>query len=107
MQGISTSKHQHLVDALLQLEKLLNREFVHNTDPQMAAELRSELETLFGSYNRQVMALAKLIGDYHELFNKAKIQFLSPKLKELRKKAEHDARVFPLLAQNIRLVYGT
>lgn len=107
MQRISTSKHQHLVDALLQLESLLNSDFKQDLDLHVASELRAELETLFISYNQQVIALSELIGDYHELFNKTKIQFLSPKLKALKRKAEQDARVFPLLAQNIRLVYGT
>ncbi|HEK22392.1 MAG TPA: hypothetical protein ENO28_18265 [Bacteroidetes bacterium] len=107
MQGISTAKHQHLVDALLQLEKLLSRDFKQDTDRQQAEELRLELEAMHNSYNKQVNALAELIGDYHELFTKAKMQFLSPKLKELRKQAEQDTRILPLLAQNIRLVYGT
>lgn len=106
MQGISNSKHQHLVNALLHLENLLSKQCEQNTDKQLAGELRLELETLHNSYSKQVNALADLIGDYHELFSKAKIQFLSPKLKELKKQAEQDAQIMPVLAQNIRLMYG-
>lgn len=107
MQGISTSKHQHLVDALLHLEELLSKDFEQDTDRQISAELRRELEEMLSSYTEQVNALAKQISGYHELFNKAKMQFLSPKLKALRKQAGQDSAILPLLTQNIRLVYGT
>lgn len=107
MQGISTSKHQHLVDALLHLENLLSKDFGQDIDRQLANELRSELELMHNNYSQRVAALAELIADYHELFHKAKMQFLSRKLKELKKQAGRDDSVLPLLAQNIRLAYGT
>lgn len=107
MQGISQSKHQHLVDALLQLERLLSIDIKQDTDKQQAAELRQTLETLHGQYHQQVKELSDLILDYQNLFQKTKLQFLSPKLKELRQQVPQDKPVFPLLAENIRLVYGT
>lgn len=107
MQGISTSKHQHLVDALLHLENLLESDFEQQADRERSAELRQELETMLESYKEQINTLAELIGDYHELYHKARMQFLSPKLKMLRKQAGQDGAVLPLLVQNIRLAYGT
>lgn len=107
MQSISRSKHQHLVDALLQLENLLGRDFKQDLDKQQSAELRHELEVMHKRYNKQVRELSDLITDYEEMFCKVKMQFLSPKLKELKKQSKQDTRLMPLLVQNIRLVYGT
>lgn len=107
MQGINQSKHQHLVDALLQLENLLYMDSKANADLQQAAELRQQLETMRRDYNRQIAELAELIADYQQLFNKAKMQFLSPKLKALRKQVPHDKTVFQLLVENIQVVYRT
>jgi len=107
MQGISQSKHQHLVDALLQLENLLNRDFKQDTDKQHASELRSELEAMHRKYDEQMRELFDLILDYQDLFNKAKIQFLSPKLKELRKQVPQNTRLYTVLTENIQLAYGT
>lgn len=107
MQGISNSKHQHLVDALLHLEQLLSGDFKQVTDKQQAAELKHELEAMHNRYNQQVLELSDLILDYQDLFQKTKMQFLSPKLKELRKQVPQDKPVFSLLAENIHLVYGT
>lgn len=107
MQGISQSKHQHLMDALLHLENLLSRDFTQDTDRQQAGELRSELEAMHSKYNVQMRILFDLIVDYEELFHKAKVQFLSPKLKELRKRVSQDQPVFGQLVENIKLVYGT
>ncbi len=107
MQGINQSKHQHLVDALLHLENLLSRDFKQDTEKQQAAELRQELEFMHKRYDKQIRELSDLITDYQEMFCKVKMQFLSPKLKELRKQVPQDKPVFGLLAENIRLVYGT
>jgi hypothetical protein len=107
MQGISTAKHQHLVDALLQLENLLSGDYRQDSDRQLALELKTELEAMHASYQQQVKELSELIMAYQDLFHRAKMQFLSPKLKALRKQSEHDARIMPLLTRNIQLVYGT
>jgi len=107
MQGISTSKHQHLVDALLHLEESLSKDFRQYNDSQLACELRRELEAMIGLYGEQVSALAEPIASYNDLYQKARMKFLSPKLKELTKRATQDEQIQPLLMQNIRLVYGT
>lgn len=107
MQGINKSKHIHLLDALLQLERLLSREFKQDADMQQSAKYRRELETMHLEYERLLLELSKVIDGYNELFSKVKIQFLSPKLKELRKQVPQDKPVFSLLAENIRMVYGT
>lgn len=107
MQGISTSKHQHLVDALLQLERVLGQDFKADTDLQEAAEYRGELERMHEEYEHLLMHLSELIVNYNELSGKVKIQFLSKKLKELKKQTPQDRPVFQLLMENIRLAYGT
>lgn len=107
MQGISNSKHRHLVDALLQLENLLGRDFEHDADKQQAAEYRMELDLMLVDYERLLSDLAELIGHYNALSGKARLQFLSPKLKELRRQLPQDKPAFRLLARNIQLVYGS
>ena len=107
MQGISKTKHKHLADALLQLERLLSRDFKQDTEIQQALEYRKELELMHTEYERLLLDLSGIIDDYNELFGKVKIQFLSPKLKELRKHVPQDKPVFRLLTENIRMVYGT
>ena len=92
MQGISNSKHQHLVDALLHLESLLSRDFQRDVDKQQTVVLRHELEVMHKKYNKQVRELSDLINDYQELFCKVKMQFLSPKLTELRKQGRRTSR---------------
>jgi hypothetical protein len=107
MQGISQSKHQHLMDALLHLENLLNTYAENDADIQQAIHLRSELGMMHQNYCRQLDELFGLINDYHELFNKSKAKFLSPKLKELRKQMVKDTKVISFLTESIRMVYGT
>ncbi|MBE9586219.1 hypothetical protein IM792_17320 [Mucilaginibacter sp. JRF] len=107
MQGISDTRHRQLVDALLQLENLLCENLDRDSDMQTAGELRAQLETTHANYNKQIVVLSELIQDYHNLFNKIKLQFIAPKLKELRKKAHKRDRIYPSLVQNIQHVYGT
>lgn len=107
MQGINKAKHVHLVDALLQMETLLSRNLAKESGKQLAGQLRLDLEVILNCYNNQVNLLAELISDYHELFGKAKMQFLPPKVKELKKLAEQDTRTLPILVKKIQLVYGT
>lgn len=104
MQGISKSRHVHLMDALLQMEQLLNKEC---ECLQQTVEYRIELETIHSNYERLLGELARQITDYEVLFSHVKIQFLGKKLKELKKEISVEMRDFPLLMQNIRLAYGT
>lgn len=107
MQGISQSKHQHLIDALLKLEKLLGKDFKQDADRQQAAVYHMELDAKHTEYERLLLELSHVIDGYNQLFEKVKIQFLSPKLKEMRKNVPQDKAVFTLLRENIHIVYGT
>jgi predicted nuclease with TOPRIM domain len=104
MQGISRSKHVHLMDALLQLETLLGKEC---ECLQQAGEYRAELETMHRNYERLLGELAQLITDYSVLYDEVKIRFLGKKLKELKKEISVEMPDFPMLVQNIRIAYGT
>jgi soluble cytochrome b562 len=104
MQGISQSKHQHLVDALLQMEQVLkqNRECV-----EQAVEYRVELESMHKNYERLLDKLANQISEYEALYAHVKIQYVGKKLKELKKEIPVEKPAFALLTENIRLAYGT
>lgn len=104
MQGISKSRHTHLVDALLQMEQLLSKEC---ECLQQAGEYRVELESMHGNYERLLDELSKQIMEYEILYSHVKIQFLGKKLKELKKEISVEMPDFPMLMQNIRLAYGT
>jgi hypothetical protein len=104
MQGISKSRHTHLVDALLQIEQLLSKEC---DCLQQATEYRVELESMRSNYERLLNELARQITDYEMLYSHVKIQFLGKKLKELKKEISVEMRDFPVLVHNIRLAYGT
>lgn len=107
MQGISTAKHQHLVDALLQLERELSRDFKTDLALQQAAEYRTELEAMHRNYERLLDELSRQITEYEILYSHVKIRFLGKKLKELKKEISAEMKDFPVLVQNIHLVYGT
>ncbi|WP_256012087.1 hypothetical protein [Desertivirga xinjiangensis] len=107
MQGISTSKHQHLVDALLRMERLLNKKTDQEADKLLCAVYLRELETAFFQYEQLLSELSSLIEGYNELFGKAKTQFLSPRLKKLRRQVHKDTQLSYLVLENIRLVYRT
>lgn len=104
MQGISKSKHEHLMSALLQLEGLLNKEC---DCLEQAREYKSELETMHSNYERLLDELARKITDYEVFYSHVKIQFLGKKLKELKKDISVEKPSFPMLRQNIRLAYST
>ncbi|EHQ27512.1 hypothetical protein [Mucilaginibacter paludis] len=104
MQGISKSRHVHLMDALLQLEQLLGKEC---ECLQQATEYRVELESMHSNYERLLEELARQITNYEVMYSHVKIQFLGKKLKELKKEISVEMPGFPVLVQNIRLAYGT
>ncbi len=104
MQGISNARHVHLIDALLQLEQLLNKEC---ECLQKAGEYRVELEAMHSNYERLLDELGKQIMEYELLYSHVKIQFLGKKLKELKKEISVEMPTFPTLVRNIRIAYGT
>ncbi|WP_205780547.1 hypothetical protein [Mucilaginibacter limnophilus] len=121
MHGISKSKHEHLMDALLQLENLLLMETTAHTevtDPETGTQemestyksvkkTRAELEELFSTYNVALGSLATMIQRYEELYNYSRVEYLAKVLKELRRRANPADDQFKLMKENIQTVYRT
>lgn len=107
MQGINQSKHQHLLDALLQMERLLVSEQRECACVHQTAEYRRELEDMHLNYRRLLDELSRQISAYEDLFSQVKTQYLGKKLKELKKKIPTEKPAFVRLVENIRLTYGT
>ena len=107
MQGISKARHEHLTDALLQLESLLSTEQQESGCLEQAADYRERLEALHQSYERILTDLAWQIEAYEALYSQVKVQFLGKRLKELKKDMHGRQPAYPLLQANIRLAYGT
>ncbi|MES2458227.1 MAG: hypothetical protein V4594_21900 [Bacteroidota bacterium] len=107
MQGINKAKHVHLIDALLQLERLLAHGRIECACIQQTAEYRLKLEDMHLNYERLLEELSGLIGVYEELFNQVKVQYLSKKLKEMKKEISIERPAYRMLAENIRLAHRT
>ncbi|CAM3736532.1 hypothetical protein MUGA111182_06270 [Mucilaginibacter galii] len=106
MQGINKAKHVHLIDALLQMEILLSREQVEFACIQQTVEYRRELEDMHSNYERLLEELSGQISAYEALFSQVKVQYLSRKLKELKKEISIERPAYPMLAENIRLAHS-
>ena len=124
MHGISKSKHEHLIESLLLLEKLLSEEQalinkakleldangVNVIEPgseyQMAAAYREELTQIYAQYNTILQSLAEVIERYDKLFNHVRLEYVSKKLKELKRKVNAGEVRFDLLKDNIHTAYG-
>ena len=111
MRGITKGKHVHMIDALLQLEELLTHEQPECGCSQQARDYRRELAAMHANYELLLEKLAEQVSTYETLFGDVKINFLSRKLKELKKgiPADHAASISSLamLHHNIQLAYGT
>ncbi len=107
MQGINKSKHAHLMDALLGLERLVRRQCADDKCMQEVAGHRDRLENIFGDYERLLAELAILITNYEVLYSEIKVHFLAKKLKEIKKEIAVEKPAFVTLQASIRLAYGT
>ena len=85
MQGISKSRHEHLLRALLQMEGLLKECDLECCALQQAADYNCELENMYQNYQRMLKELSRQITDYEILYIEVKVQFLGKKLKQLKK----------------------
>lgn len=91
MQGINRSKHEHLVDALLQLEHLVSGVEDSTGTPDLqatSAALRAkrlELEKSHQVYLDMLDNLAFHIAAYKGLFAEIKVYFVGNSLKKLKK----------------------
>lgn len=107
MHGISKSRHEHLHNAMLQMEELLSSNdrdcgFLHQ-----AADYDRELESMYQNYERLLKELSSQITAYEILYSEVKVQFLGRKLKELKKEIPSEMPAFAMLQASIRLTYGT
>jgi len=107
MQGISKSRHVHLMDALLQLEGLLSAGKRERGCLQEASDYRESLEAMHRNYERLLDELAGQIEAYETLYSEIKVQYLGKKLKELKKEIPVTVPAFVLLQANIKTAYGT
>ena len=72
MQGISKTRHEHLIDALLQMERLLSSDC---ECIQEAEEYRTELENMYRDYECILSELAKQIRAYELLSARLRYSF--------------------------------
>ena len=85
MQGINKSKHVQLIDALLQMERLLREDKQLNECLQQMVEYRAELESIYSDYKSLVEVLADHISAYKALHGHIKIQHLGKKTERAEK----------------------
>jgi hypothetical protein len=107
MHGISRSRHEHLKDALLQMEGLLKECDLEPSCLQQAMEYNRELESMYQNYQRLLKELSRQITDYEILYIEVKVQFLGKKLKQLKKEIPVEKPAFSVLQASIKLAYGT
>ncbi|MEO6148751.1 MAG: hypothetical protein ABIN95_00070 [Mucilaginibacter sp.] len=122
MQGISKSKHEHLLEALQQLEELLfakeglkikTEVETAGTAPDLqqvlrdAISAREELQQLYISYNITLESLALIISKYDKLYYHLRSDYVSKKLKELKREMPVTDEQFKLLKEGIHSAYGT
>jgi hypothetical protein len=123
MHGISKSKHEHLIDSLILMEKIFQQEMdmvkatgrkgrdfdstIENyKDASIeAGHYRTELSEAFSSYNKKLHSLAVLIEKYDELFRHVKVEFVGKKLKDLKRNIDVDSQRFEQLRSNIQTAY--
>ena len=124
MHGISKSKHEHLIESLLLLEKLLAEEQAlikradsalndngadiaeYSGEHKLAAIYREELDQIYTQYNTILLSLSEVIERYDKLFNQVRLEYVSKKLKELKRKVNAGEVRFDLLKDNIHTAYG-
>lgn len=107
MQGINKAKHVHLLDALLQLESLLEQREFGDREINKAENYRSQLKAKFHDYEVLLNQLAQCIAEYEDLFSEVKVQYLGRMLKEMKKESKGEKPSFLLLVDHVRLAYGT
>ncbi|RYD89474.1 MAG: hypothetical protein EOP54_25555 [Sphingobacteriales bacterium] len=122
MQGISKSKHEHLMGALQHLEELLfskeglkvKRDEVLQEDAadfqqvlRDAIQAREELQQLYVNYNLTLEDLALIISKYEKLYSHLRTDFVSKRLKELKREMPITDEQFKLLKEGIHTAYGT
>ncbi len=107
MQAISKKRHEHLKEALLQMEGLFSDQQKDCGCLQQSGVYNRDLETMYRNYERLLKELSRQITAYEILYSEVKVQFLGKKLKELKKQIPAEKSAFVMLQTSIRLAYGT
>ncbi|MBE5319796.1 hypothetical protein IM793_11550 [Pedobacter sp. MR2016-19] len=107
MQGINKGKHEQLQNALVQLSNLLENEQEDKESIQQAIDYQKKLEYVYSDYQKKLADLEQVVIEYEVFYAHVKAQFLTRKLKELKKEIRTKQPAYGLLAENIRLSYGT
>ncbi|EOR95761.1 hypothetical protein ADIARSV_1074 [Arcticibacter svalbardensis MN12-7] len=107
MHGISKSRHEHLHNALLQMEELLASNGRDSGFSQQAVDYNLELEAMYQNYEQLLKELSRQITAYEILYSEVKVQFLGKKLKELKKRIQAEKPAYLVLQASIKLAYCT
>lgn len=120
MRGISKSKHEHLLSAFYQLDKLLTEKLLLEEEygpADTASELkqailnadraREELEHLYTQYNVNLEMLACIITKYESVYNYLRLDHIGKRLKELKREMLTNDERFDALKTSIHAVYNT
>lgn len=85
MQGINKARHFHVINAMLELEKLaMDLELDHGDIFTLNAK-RNELEECYQLYLKMLGQIELQIADYEDLFAEIKVRFTSSRVKKLKK----------------------
>ena len=103
MQGINKSRHEHLHNAMLQMEELLSSSDLYCSILHQTADYSQKLVSMYQNYERLLNELSRQITDYEILYIEVKVQFLGKKLKELKKEIPAEKPAFSALQASIKL----
>lgn len=73
MQGISKTRHVHLLDALQQLEGLLTDRQTECICLQKAEDYKLEMKSMYRNYEHLLKALSRQISAYEILYSEVKV----------------------------------
>lgn len=109
MKAISSSKYQHLQDAIAELTYVLSGqpEKGHAEIVRQLSEKQEQLKVIFKSYNELLIQLYGLAANYEELAMDIKVNLLGKQLKELRKHLPLESPVYQHVGISVKLLYGT
>lgn len=119
MRGISKSKHENLLKAFDQLDKLLTEKLMQEPEQDneatsnlkqallKAASAREELEQLYAEYNINLKMLASIITQYESVYDYLRLDHIGKRLKELKREIQTNDERFDELKTGIHAAYNT
>lgn len=120
MRGISKSKHENLLKAFDQLDKLLTEKLMLEPEQDLnestsdlkqamlkAESAREELEQLYAEYNVNLKILASIIIQYESIYDYLRLDHIGKRLKELKREIQTNDERFDELKTGIHAAYNT